>query len=91
MNDGASGNALSASTQFDLSASTLTVTLTNTATSAKAKYVPSKVLMVVYFGSASLVGLTPKNREFLGGFSPVRVGEWDWRMQFDGIWPGELQ
>jgi hypothetical protein len=58
--NGASGNNLAASAEFDLSGSTLTVTLTNTATSSNAKYVPSDVLTAVYFGTTSLAALTPE-------------------------------
>jgi len=64
--NGASGNSLSASAQFDLNASTLTVTLTNTATSATNKYDPSDVLTAVYFGSTSLAGLTPQTASLDG-------------------------
>ena len=64
--NGASGNTLSASAQFDLSGSTLTVTLTNTATSASAKYVPSDVLTAVYFGTTSLAGLSPQTASLDG-------------------------
>ena len=62
----ASGNTVTASAQFDLSGSTLTVTLTNTSTSANAKYVPSDVLMAVYFGTTSLASLTPKTASLDG-------------------------
>ena len=61
-----SGNTVSASAQFDLSGSTLTVTLTNTSTSADAPYVPSDVLMAVYFGTTSLASLTPKTASLDG-------------------------
>ena len=61
-----SGNTVKASAQFDLTGSTLTVTLTNTSTSANAKYVPSDVLMAVYFGTTSLAGLTPKTASLDG-------------------------
>jgi hypothetical protein len=64
--NGASGNNLAASAEFDLSGSTLTVTLTNTATSADAKYVPSDVLTAVYFGTTSLAALTPETASLDG-------------------------
>jgi hypothetical protein len=64
--NGASGNNLSASAQFDLNGSILTVTLTNTATSANNTYVPSDVLMAVYFGTTSLAGLTPQTASLNG-------------------------
>ena len=64
--NGASGNNLSASAQFDLSGSTLTVTLANTSTSATNKYVPSDILMAVYFGSTSLAGLSPQTASLDG-------------------------
>jgi len=57
--NGTSGNALSASAQFDLSGTTLTITLTDTATSANAQYLPSDILTAVYFGTTSLAALTP--------------------------------
>src|SRR4029077_12568882 len=57
---------VSASAQFDLSGSTLTVTLTNTSTSANAQYVPSDVLMAVYFGTTSLASLTPNTASLDG-------------------------
>ena len=62
----ASGNTVSASAQFDLTGSTLTVTLTNTSTSAASTYVPSDILMAVYFGTTSLAGLTPQNASLAG-------------------------
>jgi hypothetical protein len=49
--NGASGNVLSASAQFNLIGNTLTVTLTDTATSVNSMYVPSDVLTAVYFGT----------------------------------------
>ena len=64
--NGASGNNLSASAQFALTGSTLTVTLTNTATSANNKYVPSDILMAVYFGTSSLASLTPQTASLDG-------------------------
>lgn len=64
--NGASGNALEASVQFDLSGTTLTVTLNNIAISAKNKYVPSDVLTAVYFGTTSLASLTPQTASLDG-------------------------
>jgi hypothetical protein len=64
--NGASGNTVSASAQFDYTGSTLTVTLTNTSTSATNKYVPADVLMAVYFGTTSLASLTPKTASLDG-------------------------
>jgi PEP-CTERM motif len=64
--NGASGNVLSASAQFDLSGNTLTVTLTDTATSANSTYVPSDVLTAVYFGTTSLAALTPETASLDG-------------------------
>jgi hypothetical protein len=64
--NGASGNNLSASAQFDLSGSTLTLTLTNTSISANNMYVPSDVLMAVYFGTTSLTGLAPQTASLDG-------------------------
>jgi hypothetical protein len=61
-----SGNTVSASAQFDYTGSTLTVTLTNTSTSANAKYVPSDVLMAIYFGTTSLASLTPNTASLDG-------------------------
>jgi hypothetical protein len=64
--NGASGNVLSASAEFNLSGSTLTVTLTDTATSANNMYVPSDVLTAVYFGTGSLAALTPQTASLDG-------------------------
>lgn len=64
--NGASGNVLSASAQFDLSGSSLTVTLTDTATSANNMYAPSDVLTAVYFGTTSLAALTPETASLDG-------------------------
>lgn len=61
-----SGNTVSASAQFDFTGSTLTVTLADTSTSASAKYVPSDILMAVYFGTTSLSSLTPGNASLDG-------------------------
>ncbi len=64
--NGASGNVLSAMAQFDLTGSTLTVTLKNTSISANNQYVPSDILMAVYFGTSSLAGLTPQTASLAG-------------------------
>ena len=64
--NGASGNVLSASAQFNLTGNTLTVTLTDTATSANSVYVPSDVLTAVYFGTTSLAALTPETASLDG-------------------------
>jgi hypothetical protein len=74
--NGASGNTVSASAQFDFTGGTLTVTLTNTSTSATSKYVPSDVLMAVYFGTTSLASLTPQTASLDGStvISPDGTG-----------------